>query len=171
MLGTMPDIDYNNRVAAIKKQIEADKQAKIDELQKQAEAAKAVATDEESEPDYVVARKTTLIKLGFTDTGRGFQKGNFDIAPIQLLNYNLQQWDALMEQVLIAETKQKQQAAMLVVTAPEKPKGMTTIWKYEITDENAIPREYCVPSPGKLTDAVRDGIREIPGVRIYQEAK
>lgn len=171
MLPEMPDADYNNRVAAIKKQIEADKQAKIDELQKQAEAAKAAATDEEAEPDYVVARKTTLIKLGFVDTGRGFQKGNFDIAPIQITNYNLKQWEALMEQVLIAETKQKQQAAMLVVTAPEKPKGLTTIWKYEITDENAIPRQYCIPSPGKLTDAVRDGIREIPGVRIYQESK
>lgn len=171
MLPEMSDADYSNRVAAIKKQIEADKQAKIDELQKQAEAAKAAATDEEAEPDYVVARKTTLIKLGFVDTGRGFQKGNFDIAPIQITNYNLKQWEALMEQVLIAETKQKQQAAMLVVTAPEKPKGLTTIWKYEITDENAIPRQYCIPSPGKLTDAVRDGIREIPGVRIYQESK
>lgn len=171
MLATMPDADYFKRVSEIKKQIEADKQAKIDEMQKQAEAAKATATDEEAEPDYVVERKTTLIKLGFIDNGRGFQKGETDIAPIVIAKYNAQQWDALMERILIAETKQKQQAAMLVVTAPEKPKGMTTIWKYEITDENAIPREYCIPSPGKLTDAVRDGIREIPGVRIYQESK
>ena len=171
MLPTMPDADYNNRIAAIKKQIEADKQAKIDELQKQAEAAKAAASHVEAVPDYVFARKTTLIEMGFVDTGRGFQKGETDIAPIVITNYNEQQWGALLERILIDETKQKQEAAMLVVTAPEKPKGMTTIWKYEIVDENAIPREYCIPSPGKLTDAVRLGVREIPGVRIYQESK
>ena len=171
MLATMPDADYFKRVAEIRKQIEADKQAKIEELQKQAEAAKATEPNVEAVPDYVFARKTTLIEMGFVDTGRGFQKGETDIAPIVITNYNEQQWGALLERILIDETKQKQEAAMLVVTAPEKPKGMTTIWKYEIVDENAIPREYCIPSPGKLTDAVRLGVREIPGVRIYQESK
>ena len=170
-ISAMSDTGYNKIVRDARVKIEADKQAKIDELKKQFEAAKATEPNVEAVPDYVFARKTTLIEMGFVDTGRGFQKGETDIAPIVITNYNEQQWGALLERILIDETKQKQEAAMLVVTAPEKPKGMTTIWKYEIVDENAIPREYCIPSPGKLTDAVRLGVREIPGVRIYQESK
>jgi hypothetical protein len=44
-----------------------------------------------------------------------------------------------------------------------------TYWKYEITDANMVPREYCEPAAGKINRAVQSGTREIPGVRIYQE--
>ena len=42
-------------------------------------------------------------------------------------------------------------------------------WKYEIIDPDLVPRELCEPSPAKLRTAVNSGIREIPGVRIYEE--
>lgn len=44
-------------------------------------------------------------------------------------------------------------------------------WIYEITDESAVPAKYCVPNPPKIKAAIKAGIREIPGLRIFQETK
>lgn len=41
-------------------------------------------------------------------------------------------------------------------------------WKFEIVDANKIPREYMIPDEMKIRGVVKVGIREIPGVRIYE---
>jgi len=43
------------------------------------------------------------------------------------------------------------------------------VWKAEITDDNLVPREYCIPDIKKINEAVRMGVREITGVRIFEE--
>lgn len=58
--------------------------------------------------------------------------------------------------------------APVVIEAP-KIKGLTTTWKYEITDQESLPREYLTPDTAKIFNAVKGGCREIPGVRIYDE--
>jgi hypothetical protein len=49
--------------------------------------------------------------------------------------------------------------------------GVSTrkVWTFEITDEAAVPRDYLVVDETKIRQAMRDGAREIPGVRIYQD--
>ena len=42
-------------------------------------------------------------------------------------------------------------------------------WVHEITNEADVPREYCSADPKKIKEAVKAGIRKIPGVRIYQD--
>lgn len=47
-------------------------------------------------------------------------------------------------------------------------------WTFEIVDEIAIPCEWLTPDLTKIGQAVRrkdDPVREIPGVRIFQDAK
>jgi hypothetical protein len=41
----------------------------------------------------------------------------------------------------------------------------------EIRDNRsgAVPREYCIPDNQKIRDAVKMGIREIPGCRIFED--
>lgn len=41
--------------------------------------------------------------------------------------------------------------------------------KYEILDESLLPREYLMPDRGKIWEAVRSGVKEIPGCRIWEE--
>ncbi len=43
-------------------------------------------------------------------------------------------------------------------------------WTFEITDAAKVPREWCVPDTKAIGQAVRakNGVREIPGVRIYE---
>ena len=40
-------------------------------------------------------------------------------------------------------------------------------WQYEIVDAKAVPRDYCEPSRDHIRQAMAAGVREIPGVRIY----
>jgi len=42
------------------------------------------------------------------------------------------------------------------------------VWTYEIVDENQIPREYLMVDEKKIAAVVKAGVRNIPGVRIYQ---
>jgi hypothetical protein len=42
-------------------------------------------------------------------------------------------------------------------------------WTYDIENPDSVPREFCSPDPGKLSRAVKDGVRKIRGVRIYEE--
>lgn len=44
-----------------------------------------------------------------------------------------------------------------------------TVWKHEVVDFAALPEEYKVADEVKLGKVVRAGVREIPGVRIYEE--
>ena len=44
-------------------------------------------------------------------------------------------------------------------------------WKAEIVDPGKVPREYCEPSMKLINNAVKMGVREIPGVRIYQDVQ
>ena len=42
-------------------------------------------------------------------------------------------------------------------------------WTYEIEDEASVPRQYMVVDGPAITAAVRAGVRDIPGVKIYQK--
>ena len=44
-------------------------------------------------------------------------------------------------------------------------------WIFEITDIALVPREYLVVNESAIRRDVAAGIREIPGVRVYQETK
>jgi hypothetical protein len=41
-------------------------------------------------------------------------------------------------------------------------------WKYEIVDESKLPRVYLEPNLGAIQRSVREGVREIEGVRIFE---
>lgn len=46
---------------------------------------------------------------------------------------------------------------------------MTSYWKYEIEDETQVPLAYCSPDSAKINAAIKAGVREIPGVRVYED--
>lgn len=49
-------------------------------------------------------------------------------------------------------------------------KNMRKVWKFEVTDPMAVPGEFLVINETAIRDAIKAGIRTIPGVRIYEEA-
>lgn len=50
--------------------------------------------------------------------------------------------------------------------------GMVTVqqrWTHEVTDISKVPTAYLVLNDAAVTKAIREGVREIAGVRIYQK--
>lgn len=80
---------------------------------------------------------------------------------------------------LDAEAKKNNVIAPQVIDIPvkeEKPiirteQGSASIrktWKGEIVSAAEVPAQYCSPDQKKIDEAIKAGIREIPGVRIYE---
>lgn len=44
-------------------------------------------------------------------------------------------------------------------------------WTFEVVDASKVPPAYCKPDEKLIREAVRAGVREMPGVRIYQEER
>lgn len=58
------------------------------------------------------------------------------------------------------------------VLAPPSTLGNVNIrkvWKFDVLDDEMVPREYLVVDEKLIRAAVAGGAREIPGVRIYQD--
>lgn len=57
------------------------------------------------------------------------------------------------------------------VAPPPKVTGLSTrkVWKFQVTDEPKVPREFLTVDEAKIRQAVTVGTREIAGVRIYEE--
>lgn len=47
----------------------------------------------------------------------------------------------------------------------------TKVWQFEIINEDAIPREFCISDDRKIREAIKNGAREIAGVRVYEDYK
>jgi len=43
------------------------------------------------------------------------------------------------------------------------------VWKAEILDPQAVPRHYCEPSMKLINDALKMGVRQIDGCRIFED--
>lgn len=50
-------------------------------------------------------------------------------------------------------------------------KGMKKVWTHEVVDSNLIPQDYMVIDEKAIRAAIKAGVREIPGLKIYQENK
>lgn len=75
--------------------------------------------------------------------------------------------------------EQAREIKIEIPTAPSTPAVIRTeggakastamVWTFTIEDEEAIPRNLMQPDEKKIREAVRLGVREIPGVKIFQK--
>lgn len=88
---------------------------------------------------------------------------------------------AKLQAKLVKEAKKKK-TEPVIVPIPVMPKQDTVTraetgasshirkqWKGEIEEPEKVPREYCQPSQQLINQAVKQGIREIPGVKIFED--
>lgn len=57
------------------------------------------------------------------------------------------------------------------VVEPPKVKGMVTSVHYNVVDPSLVPREYCSPDHVKITQAIKNGVTDIPGIEVYEQTK
>lgn len=72
--------------------------------------------------------------------------------------------EQVIEKQIAMETKAEQKTINQMVV-----KGVRKNWTFQIEDEVSVPREFLVVDEKKIRAAVREGVREIPGVRIFEE--
>lgn len=65
------------------------------------------------------------------------------------------------KKALEKEAKQKEEA--------EKVKGIRKVTKFEVVDENKVPRPFLSVDEKKLREAIKNGMTVIEGVKIWQE--
>ncbi len=93
------------------------------------------------------------------------------------------------QQRLLAEASKAAEAALVTATDPQAnvmalvqqataaqaPKvagvSVSKVWKWELLDPAQVPAEYWSIDPAKLDAAVKAGARDIPGVRVYEDAR
>jgi predicted phage tail protein len=42
-------------------------------------------------------------------------------------------------------------------------------WAWELEDEHSIPREYLILDEKKVDEAVKQGVRNIPGIKVFEK--
>jgi len=66
---------------------------------------------------------------------------------------------------------QQEQDARQKAIAESRVKGTRKAWVFEVTDESQVPREYLVVDEKRIRSAISSGVRNIAGVRIFEEIK
>lgn len=56
------------------------------------------------------------------------------------------------------------------VAVMAKPKGVQMKWTFDIIDPNQVPNGYWIIDEASIRTDIANGVRQIPGVRIYEEA-
>jgi chromosome segregation ATPase len=52
---------------------------------------------------------------------------------------------------------------------PTEKTSLRSRWLWEVVDNAMIPRQYLIPDTKAINEAVRSGVREIEGIRIYED--
>lgn len=73
-----------------------------------------------------------------------------------------------VESVKLVEPVVKEEKGGIIRTEDGASLSVTMIWKGFIIDSDKVPREYCIPDQKLIDEAVKAGVREIPGVEIKE---
>lgn len=63
------------------------------------------------------------------------------------------------------------EAARVVSSSGRVAATASTVWRHEVTDPTAVPRHYLMINEAAIKAAIAGGLREIPGVRIFEDIK
>jgi hypothetical protein len=63
--------------------------------------------------------------------------------------------------------------ALALVPEQATVKGLSvrTVWQFEVLDPSLVPANLCSPDATKISAQVAAGVRDIPGVRVWQGAQ
>lgn len=61
------------------------------------------------------------------------------------------------------------EAARVVSSSGRVAATASTVWKHEVTDLGAVPRRFLIVNEAAIKAAIAGGVREIPGVRIFED--
>lgn len=69
-----------------------------------------------------------------------------------------------------AVVQQALQVAQATPTKKVEGVSVTEVWDFELVDTDQVPRQYLAVDATKVKAAIKAGVREIPGLRIFSKA-
>lgn len=72
---------------------------------------------------------------------------------------------------MAAETIQDRAPEKVAIAGNMAKMSERTTWEFEVVNKSAVPMAYLLVDEKAIRIAIRDGVREIPGVRIFQETR
>ena len=141
-------------VSRVKKEVVSyqQRQREIEEANRIAEA-KRVADEEKHRQeglDEIARQKAETESISDFLSPEELEKRNNDIAELELETPK----EEIITPIEIIETKVK---------------GIRKTWKHEVTDSKLVPRKYLEVIDKLIRDDIKLGLRDIPGVRIFEE--
>lgn len=121
--------------------------------------------------------KPALDRLKECETELKKIMGSYSLAKQQEQQRILAEAAKAAEEALVTASNPQQNVMALVqqATAAQAPKvagvSVSRVWKWELVDPAQVPMEYWSIDASKLDAAVKGGTREIPGVRVYEDAR
>ena len=82
--------------------------------------------------------------------------------------------DSKDKQEVIEEIIKEEEELKPVIEQPKNKIGNVQtrkVWTYKVIDNDKVPGKYTAVVPVIVNQAIRDGVRDIPGLEIYQEEK
>jgi len=99
------------------------------------------------------------------------QNSSNPMADIEIEKIQLAQLQRETQNKEIELLKQQVNNIQTPTTQATKPAGLRTYIKWEVVDPNLVPREFCSPDEKLINEAKNNGVREIQGIRFYEEQK
>lgn len=178
LLSINSDVDYetatamSGQVALLFKAVESDRKRLIDEPDKYVRAVNRIAKS--------VKDKLDSIKGELAQKMRSYTQE----LEMQRREEEKRRQEAIAQvQAEIDKRAEAQNIKPVQLEIPIEPPKKNTVateygttyevktWKHEVIDEKLIPRTYLMVDDQAIKTAIRGGIREIPGVRIYEDTQ
>ncbi len=155
-----PIIDHEKECAKVKKEIRTEGEALLKSLSESVELLKTNMLA------YNKKREERQNRLNmFARVGVIYEDGD-------VLDLSQEEFDKMYKFALsrLAFSGVNATAPVVAVPVADKVKGMRKDWVFEIVNPQLIPREYLLPATSLIQTAIESGgVREIPGLKIYQK--
>jgi hypothetical protein len=67
------------------------------------------------------------------------------------------------------QVRQESEFKRQLAQASHSTDGVRMVWSFEVENISTVPRDYLMLDEQKVRNAIRAGIREIPGIKIFQK--
>ena len=161
-------VAYNDEQEKLRR---AEEQKRLEEEQKRLQKIE----DERKERERVELEKRQAEEARLADIAKAQSKERYELEQ-ERLSLERAKREAEEERARLVEErkemlrKQIAESEQAAVVADTKVKGILKRWTWELVDEEKVPKAFCTSDSKKINAAIKEGIRDISGIRIFEES-
>lgn len=159
-------VEYNEEQERIRR--EEEEKRRKEEMERQRKLDEERRMREEEERKIREQEEARLAEIARAQSAERFALEQERLALEREKRQAEEERKKLLEEKKELLRKQIEESKQAELEAQTKVKGIMKRWTYEIVNEESVPRGYCSSDSKKINEAIKNGIRSIDGVRIYE---